>query len=158
MRLGLSTTAWGYVIALPVLAVLSGAYALWHTVGDAIGYRQVVGRIVSVDDLCAPGSENPQRSATIWHHCTTSEVGYAAFDESGRQIVRKVVVHVRYTSPVDNRMHDKEFTMGVSEASLNRFVGKTDIVGAVGPVMASFSRADDIHYDKWTFSQPGKSL
>jgi len=159
MRLRLSTTAVGYVIALPVLAVLSAAYALWHAVEDAIGYRQVAGRIMAVDDLCAPGSDHPQYSATrmTWHHCTTDEIGYAAFDESGRQIVRKVMVDVRYTSPADNRVHDKVFTMGESEASLNHFVGKTDMVGAAGPVMASLSRAGDIHYDKWRFSQSNKS-
>jgi len=41
MRVTLTTTAWGYVLALPVLALLSAVFGAWHMIDDAIGYRQL---------------------------------------------------------------------------------------------------------------------
>jgi hypothetical protein len=149
MRLRLTTTALGYVIALPVLAVLSVAYSAWHTLDDAIGYREVPGTIVSVDDLCALDLATP-----VWRPCETADISYVSLGQG----VRKVLVDVRYTSPVDNRSHDHIITMGHSEALRNRVSGDANIAGTVGPVMASIRKADIIHYDKWRFSRPDKSL
>jgi len=71
--------------------------------------------------------------------------------------MRKVLVDVRYISPVDNRPHDHMLTMGNSEALRNRVNGDADIIGTVGPIMASIRKADTIHYDRWHFSRPNKS-
>ena len=155
MRLRLTTSALGYVIALPVLAILSVAYSAWHTLDDAMGYREVPGTIVSVDDRCALDLSTPGHPANpAWRPCEAADISYVSLGQG----MRKVLVDVRYTSPVDNRPHDHVFTMGNSEALRNGVSSEAAIAGAVGPVMASIRKADTIHYDKWIFSQPGKSL
>lgn len=155
MRLRLSTHAVGYVIALPVLAVLSAAYALWHAAEDAIGYREVPGTIVSVDDRCALDLATPGHPANpVWRPCEAADISYVSLGQG----MRKVLVDVRYISPVDNRPHDHIFTMGNSEALRNRVSGDANIAGTIGPVMASIRKADTMHYDKWRFSRPVKPL